>query len=212
MLSEAFTRALSLLMALAVPACVLLATLADPLIQAIYGHRWTPAAHTLSLLAIFGLMRVAYSLMYDCMAAARRQNALLGVQALWLTALIPVLLVGARLRGITGVAGGHLVVATVLVGPAFVWALSRTGLSVQAMLRAVWRPAAGVVPDGRGIADHHPPDRPRLAGADRRGRHRLCRLPAGRLPASYPAAPAAAGAGGTAGGGRRVPGFLTLDK
>jgi len=144
-LSEAFTRALSLLMALAVPACVLLATLAGPLIQAVYGQRWTPAAHTLSLLAIFGLMRVAYSLMYDCMAAARRQNALLGVQGLWLAALIPVLLIGARLRGITGVAGGHLVVAAALVGPAFLWALSRTGLSVRAMARAVWRPAVGGV-------------------------------------------------------------------
>jgi O-antigen/teichoic acid export membrane protein len=144
-LSEAFARALSLLMALAVPACVLLATLAGPMIQAVYGQRWTPAAHTLSLLAIFGLMRVAYSLMYDCMAAARRQNALLGVQGLWLAALIPVLLIGARLRGITGVAGGHLVVAVLLVGPAFLWALSRTGLSLRAMARALWRPALGGV-------------------------------------------------------------------
>ena len=144
-LSEAFTRALSLLMALAVPACVLLATLAGPLIEAIYGQRWTPAAHTLSLLAIFGLMRVAYSLMYDCMAAARRQNALLGVQGLWLAALIPVLLVGARLRGITGVAGGHLVVAALLVGPAFLWALSRTGISVLAIARACWRPFLGAL-------------------------------------------------------------------
>jgi len=144
-LSHAFTRALSLLMALTVPACVLLATLAAPLIQAVYGPRWAPAAHTLSLLAIFGLMRVAYSLMYDCMAAARRQNALLGVQALWLAGLIPVLLVGARLRGITGVAGGHVVVAAVLVGPAFLWSLHRTGLSVLALARALWRPFVGAV-------------------------------------------------------------------
>ena len=95
----------ALLMALAVPACVLLATLAGPLIRAIYGPRWTPAAHTLSLLAIFGLMRVAYALMYDGMAAATAAEALLGVQGLWLAALIPVLLIGARLRGIAGVAG-----------------------------------------------------------------------------------------------------------
>ena len=34
-------------------------------------------------------------------------------------------------------------VAALLVGPAFLWALSRTGLSLPAMARALWRPATG---------------------------------------------------------------------
>ncbi len=41
-LSSAFTRSIGLLMAITVPACVLLATLARPLIHTIYGQRWVP--------------------------------------------------------------------------------------------------------------------------------------------------------------------------
>ena len=142
-LTDASARALGLLMALTVPACVLLATLAGPLIRAIYGERWVPAAHALSLLAILGLLRVAYGLYYDCMAVVNRRNTLMGIQALWLGALIPVLLIGARLDGITGVSAGHVVVAAVVVGPAFLWALSRADISVRAMAVACARPALG---------------------------------------------------------------------
>ncbi len=142
-LTDAFSRALGLLMALTVPACVLLATTAEPLIRAVYGERWVGAAHALSLLAMLGLLRVAYGLFYDAMAAVGKRNTLMAIQGIWLVTLIPVLLVGARLGGITGVAAGHVVVAAVLVGPAFLWALSRAGIPVASMARACLRPALG---------------------------------------------------------------------
>lgn len=142
-LAEAFTRSMGLLMAVTVPACVLLATLAAPLIRAIYGERWVPAANALSLLAILGLMRVAYGLVYDLMAVAGKRNTLMGVQGLWLAALIPVLLVGARLRGITGVSAGHVLVAAAIVGPAFMWSLSRSGITARSIARACLRPILG---------------------------------------------------------------------
>lgn len=145
MLADAFTRGLALMMALSVPACVLLATLAEPLIRAIYGSRWTPAAHVLSLLAVLGLMRVAYGLVYYCMAAAGRRHTLMWVQMLWLGALIPALLVGARIGGISGVGIGHVAVAGMLVGPAFLWALSRIGISARSIGRACLRPLTGGV-------------------------------------------------------------------
>ena len=144
-MTEAFSRALGLLMALTVPACVLLATTAAPLIRTVYGERWVPAAHALSLLAMLGLLRVAYGLFYDAMAAVGRRNTLMAIQGIWLVTLIPVLVVGARLRGITGVAAGHVVVAAVIVGPAFLWALSRAGISVASMAAACLRPAIGGV-------------------------------------------------------------------
>ena len=142
-MTEAFSRALGLLMALTVPACVLLATTAAPLIRTVYGERWVPAAHALSLLAMLGLLRVAYGLFYDAMAAVGRRNTLMAIQGIWLVTLLPVLLLGARLRGITGVAAGHVVVAAVIVGPAFLWALSRAGISVGSMAKACLRPAVG---------------------------------------------------------------------
>ena len=67
----------------------------------------------------------------------------MGVQALWLTALVPVLFIGARLRGITGVSIGHVAVAALLVGPAFLWALSKSGITVRSIFRACLRPFLG---------------------------------------------------------------------
>jgi O-antigen/teichoic acid export membrane protein len=142
-LSSAFTRSIGLLMAITVPACVLLATLAQPLIHAIYGERWVPAAHALTFLAILGLMRVAYVLMNDCLAATPKRSTLMGVQALWLTALVPVLFIGARWRGITGVSIGHVAVAALLVGPAFLWTMSSAGIKVRSIFTACLRPFLG---------------------------------------------------------------------
>jgi O-antigen/teichoic acid export membrane protein len=142
-LASAFTRSIGLLMTITVPACVLLATLARPLIHAIYGQRWVGASHALSFLALLGLMRVAYVLMNDCLATTPRRSTLMGVQALWLTALVPVLFIGARLRGITGVSIGHVAVAALLVGPAFLWALSKSGITVRSILRACLLPFLG---------------------------------------------------------------------
>jgi O-antigen/teichoic acid export membrane protein len=142
-LADAFTRAMGLVMAITVPACVLLATLARPLIHTIYGERWVPAAPALSFLALLGLMRVAEGLMYDGLAVSGRRNTLMGVQALWLVALVPVLLIGARLGGITGVSIGHVVVAAGIVGPVFLRALSKAGIPARSIARACLRPFLG---------------------------------------------------------------------
>ncbi len=142
-LADAFARSLGLLMAISVPACVLLATLAEPLIHAIYGDRWVSAAPALSLLAMLGLMRVIYGIFGNCLAVADRRITLVVIQGVWLAALLPVLLVGARLRGITGVSAGHVIIAAALIGPAFLAALSWTGISVRSMMVVCLRPMVG---------------------------------------------------------------------
>jgi O-antigen/teichoic acid export membrane protein len=143
LLAAAFTRALAVLMAVTLPPCILLATLSYQLIHAIYGPRWTPAAPVLSLLAILGILRVGYALVYDCLAAGGYRHALMWIQAAWLAALVPVLISGARLHGIAGVGAGHVVVAAVLVGPLFLWALRRLGISGRAVLTSCLRPLTG---------------------------------------------------------------------
>lgn len=142
-LSDGFSRALGLVMAVTVPACVLLATLAQPLIRLVYGARWTSAASALTLLAVLGLLRVAYDLTYDCLAATDKRPTLLSVQGLWLAALVPALLIGAHTDGIVGVSAGHVGVAVLIVCPAFLWALSRSGVSVRLILAACRRPFFG---------------------------------------------------------------------
>lgn len=142
-LSESFERGLSLLMTAAVPACVLLAVLSKPVIYAVYGERWTPASGALRFLALAALLRVAFELAYDLLAATGRRKAMITAQGWWLTALIPVLILAARGRGITGVGAGQFLVAGPLVAPLYLWSLARAGVSPLVVLRACVRPFAG---------------------------------------------------------------------
>ncbi|HEX4790881.1 MAG TPA: oligosaccharide flippase family protein [Actinospica sp.] len=144
-IAEGFGQSLGILMTAAVPACVLLLTLARPLILFVYGPRWTLAAGALSFLAMLGLLRVAFELAYDCLVAMGRGRSLILVQGWWLAALVPTLIYAARARGIAGVGAGHILVAGPLVAPLFLWALARAGISPLVVLRACARPFAGGV-------------------------------------------------------------------
>lgn len=142
-LSDSFGRGLALLMAAAVPACVLLAVMPKPVIYTIYGHRWIAASGALRFLALLGLLRVAFELAYDCLVASGRRKALIIVQGWWLVALIPVLIAAARSRGIAGVGLGHILVAGPAVAPLFMWALSNAGISPLVIAKACVRPFLG---------------------------------------------------------------------
>jgi PST family polysaccharide transporter len=139
-LSDGFCMALTFLLAAATPAAVVLGVLAVPVIHLIYGSAWTQAARALQFLAFLGLLRVAFEAMYDCLVAAHRRRDLLVVQGLWFVALIPVLLILARRGGIEGVGLGHVLVAALLIAPAFIIALARAGIRPGAVARAAVAP------------------------------------------------------------------------
>ncbi len=142
-INDSYRQALSVLMAVAVPACVLLGTLAEPLIHTVYGAKWTPAADALRFLAVLGLIRVGYELTYDCLVAVGRRKLLLGVQALWLVVLIPALIGLVHPFGIVGAASAQVLVGVVVIIPVFLWALSKVGIAPAAVGHAVGRPFAG---------------------------------------------------------------------
>ncbi|MEV5972700.1 oligosaccharide flippase family protein [Streptomyces sp. NPDC051921] len=142
-LSEGFARALGVLMAATVPACVLLGALAGPLVELVYGAKWRPAAEALPWLMALGLARIAAELTYDCLVAIGRRRSLLLIQGLWLVTLVPVLILAARAGGIGTVAVGHVVVAGAVVLPAFLVALRRGGIAARALARVCVRPVLG---------------------------------------------------------------------
>lgn len=141
--AEGFAQSLNLLMTASVAPCVLLLTLAKPLIFFVYGGQWTLASGALSFLAMLGVLRTAFELAYDCLVAAGRSKALIITQGWWLIALIPTLIYAARTRGIAGVGAGHIIVAGPLVTPLFLWALAQAGISPKVVLRACARPFIG---------------------------------------------------------------------
>ncbi|MEV7560418.1 oligosaccharide flippase family protein [Streptomyces sp. NPDC089795] len=145
-LAAGFARALGVVMAGTVPICVLLAALAAPVVELIYGERWLPAARALPWLMALGLVRIGCELAYDCLVAIGHRRSLIGVQGLWLIILIPALVIGADIGGIVGVAQGHVLVAGVVVVPVFLLALHRGGIRLGTVARAcAWPLLGGVV-------------------------------------------------------------------
>ncbi|MCX4957221.1 lipopolysaccharide biosynthesis protein [Streptomyces virginiae] len=142
-LAAGFARALGVVMAGTVPICVLLAALAAPVVELIYGERWLPAARALPWLMALGLVRIGCELAYDCLVAIGRRRSLIGVQGLWLIILIPALVIGARTGGIVGVAQGHVLVAGAVVVPVFLLALHRGGIRLGTVTRACAWPLLG---------------------------------------------------------------------
>jgi PST family polysaccharide transporter len=154
-LSDGFCLALRVLLTVAVPAAVVLGVLAGPVINTIYGPTWAPAALALQFLAILGLLRVGFELSYDCLMAAGRRRDVVLVQGLWLAALIPALILLARQQGIAGVGLGHVLVAGLLVAPAFLVALTRAGISLAGVGRAAAAPLGwGALATGAAVLVH----------------------------------------------------------
>jgi PST family polysaccharide transporter len=142
-LRAAFRRSLTLVMIAAIPVCVLMAALAQPLIGFVYGDRWLPAAQALRFLVVLGLIRVAFHLAYDLLVAVGRGRSALGLHVLWLSALLPALILGTHIDGIRGAGLGHMAVSAAVVLPALLVLLSRLGIRAGDIARALARPLVG---------------------------------------------------------------------
>jgi PST family polysaccharide transporter len=142
----------------ALAAAVLLAVLAEQLVDVLYGERWGRAAVALRWLALFGGLRIVADLAYDLLAALGRGRQLLAVQGVWFVSLCVALPIAAQMSGIAGVALAQCLVTLVVVLPAYVAAVHRAGLSLAALWRSVSWPvvaavaAASVMLAGRGAA------------------------------------------------------------
>ena len=135
-LDNAFRRALTMMLLVTLPVCLVLGVLASPLIHVVYGEQWLPSAAPLHLLAGLGLLRVICQLVADLLVAADRGRTWMYLNLTWIVLLVPSLWIGAR-WGLVGVGVAHVSVATFVITPLFVRAL---GAHVD--LRAVFRSAS----------------------------------------------------------------------
>ncbi|WP_084477281.1 lipopolysaccharide biosynthesis protein [Actinokineospora enzanensis] len=142
-LEQALARGVGLLMAAAIPVCALLACYATPLLHAVYGEKWIPAAVALQVLAGLGLVRILLFIGYDLLVALDGNRVLIGLQALWLGTMVPALLVGTHLDGIRGASIAQVAVAVLIVLPAFAVVIRRRGVRLTPSLLAMRRPVIG---------------------------------------------------------------------
>ena len=116
-MGSAFLSSANLLAAVTLPVCVLLSTLAGPIVQLIYGPAWAPAAPVLAWLAPLATLRVFYALANEYFAVLAPTRRRLVFQLIWLISLVPALVAGAWWRGILGVAMAEVAVALLFLVP-----------------------------------------------------------------------------------------------
>lgn len=130
----------------AVAAAFVLGATSVPLVAVLYGGRWLPAAPVLAALASFGALRVVFDLFATFLMARGATHPVMWIQGIWLVALIPAMIIGARLWGLAGAGWAHVVVGVVVVLPAYLLACQRAGSPAVGVLRAMALPVLGVIP------------------------------------------------------------------
>jgi O-antigen/teichoic acid export membrane protein len=144
----AFVSAAGLLSAVALPACLIIAGAATPLISFVYGEHWVPAVPALPWLAALCGVQVFFLIAYDYLVVLARSRFLLITQLAWLLILIPALAVGASLDGIAGAGLGEFAIAAFCILPWYLVGLSRAGIRPAALGRQVGLPLAGAAAAG----------------------------------------------------------------
>jgi PST family polysaccharide transporter len=144
-LNTRFTEILKLLATVTLPIAVLLGLMGSRVVAIVYGSRWVPAATALLFLAGLSAIRVGLDFSYDYLVAVGRTRTVMILQGVWVGALIPALMIGATTDGIRGAAIAHLLVAFILMVPAFGLALTRAGLPLGPVRRALARPLAAAL-------------------------------------------------------------------
>jgi O-antigen/teichoic acid export membrane protein len=127
----AATRALTLV---ALPICALTMALARPLVETVYGPRWTAAAPVLWTLSLYGAVSIACLLFSNLLVGQGHPRLTFLVQLGWLGALVPAMIVGVDMWGIVGAGVAHLVVILGFVLPAYTITMRRRRLAPTAAL------------------------------------------------------------------------------
>lgn len=137
-LNRSFVAVAALLVGLTLPICLLLSGAAPAIIRFVYGEQWEPAAIALAGLGVLAGLRIFFELVYDYLVVIERSRAVLAVQGLWLVALIPAMWIGVQQAGLRGAAVALVAVAGVVVLPAYLWMLGRSGVPLPALARNLW--------------------------------------------------------------------------
>lgn len=143
---EGFAMVVGPVWAVSLLAGMMLAVLAAPIIELLYGEVWLPAAVILAWLGLFGALRTLFDLSASYLLARGAAKATLIVQVCWIAALVPAVFIGMTAAGTVGVAAAHLSAATVIVAPAYALAIRASGANLRAVGARLWPPVAAAVP------------------------------------------------------------------
>lgn len=145
LLQRTYTKVMWLLATAMAPLSGLLGLLAHDVTAVLYPPEWADIAIALEFLAVLGFFAVLTGLAGDILIAFGRTRALLVAELLWLSALVPMLILGVQEAGLRGVGLAHGLAVVAVAVPSYVWMLAREGISQRGLPRLLVRPAVGVV-------------------------------------------------------------------
>jgi lipopolysaccharide exporter len=144
--SEGLATVTAVAWAGALPAGAVLAALSAPLIEVVYGTKWLPAATVLAALGIYGSLRVVFDIFAGYLYARGKSGRVLWVQIVWLIVLVVAMIFATRAYGIVGAGWVHVIVAIVVILPAYAIALRSAGVRFSPFIRAAWWPTVATIP------------------------------------------------------------------
>ena len=144
-LSASFGRVLRPVAAVGVPLCALIAVAAPEIVTFVYGGAWDGVGPVLRWLAVLAAAKLFFELSYDYLVVRGRSSALLRIQLVWLSVLVPAVWFGATVGGIEGAALSLLVVSLAVSLPMYVAELTRVDVRAASVVRALVTPVAGAV-------------------------------------------------------------------
>jgi PST family polysaccharide transporter len=139
LLAAGARKSLVLTAGVAMPLAVGLMTLSPGLVTFLYGDRWLPSSAPLRFLAVVMFARMVTALAFDVQTSLGNTSVPLKVNTAWVVILIPALLIGVRLGGITGAAAAYALVAVLVAIPLLVMAFHRTGVDLRPAVPAIRR-------------------------------------------------------------------------
>jgi PST family polysaccharide transporter len=149
-LSKGVTTSLPLLFLVTVPIAVLIAVMATPTIEFLYGAKWLPAAEPLRFLMILMVVRMVTGLCMDILMSTGATKWTLLINLGWVIIAIPALWFGTKAGGTEGTAIAQALVGILVAIPLAAVALHRVGVRLVPLGRRMIRPLlagalAGVV-------------------------------------------------------------------
>ena len=151
-MNTGFVSAAGLLGSATLPICLLMSGAAAPLLAFVYGAAWVPAAHALVWLALLGALRILFELVYDFFVVLARARVVFTVQLVWLVVLVPALIAGARVDGISGAGLAEVGVAACVVLPWYLSELRKVGIRRRSLAAGLWLPLAAAAAVGGAAA------------------------------------------------------------
>ena len=143
-----FLSTAGLLVAVTLPACMLLSAAAEPLVRFVYGSVWQPAATVLPWLGLLAGLRIIFELIYDYFVVLASSRVVFMVQVIWLAALVPALYLGATLWKLPGAGIAQLAVGLLVVLPIYLFELNRAGVRTGPFAAQMIRPVLGAAAVG----------------------------------------------------------------